>query len=443
MTAETTENLIWILAGAGLAGLVGGAMAAGLYFLSKMSGIRASNSALESQIKSQDQLKDERQEALQLAESRLAASMVEQTGKSFRDHSETFLKLAKENLGSHQEKAHGQMQAKEKAIEALIKPVAEALKKTEEQLLRIEKERKEAYGSIYKELETVSRSQQALQEETQNLVNALRRPEVRGQWGELTLRRVVELAGMVEHCDFSEQTQIEGDEGSIRPDMIIHLPEGRTLVVDVKTPLDAYLEATAAKDANSRQAALVRHARHVRERVRELSSKNYWAQFDGSPEFVILFVPGEQFLSAALDIEPNLNEEAIKQKVLLTTPNSLVALLKVVAYGWRQMTLAENAEHIRDLGQDLYGRLATFTGHLSKLGRQLGSSIEAYNSAVGSLERKVLPGARRFVEMGIHAPKEMPELEPLDKTARQLQSPQDEEEKKDKETKDEKDPAES
>ncbi|GBF31190.1 hypothetical protein MnTg04_01144 [bacterium MnTg04] len=435
MSAAATQNLFWILAAAGLAGLIVGAMVAGLYLLNKISRMRARNSALDAQLKSQDQLQEEREEALKQAETRLAASMIEQTGKSFREHSETFLKLAKENLGGHQEKAHGRMQAKEKAIEALIKPVAEALKKTEEQLLRIEKERKEAYGSIYKELETVSRSQRALQEETQNLVNALRRPEVRGQWGELTLRRVVELAGMVEHCDFSEQVQTDGDEGSIRPDMIIHLPEGRTLVVDVKTPLDAYLDATAAKDAKSREVALKRHARHMRERVRELSSKNYWSQFDGSPEFVILFVPGEQFLSAALDMEPNLNEEAIKQKVLLTTPNSLVALLKVVAYGWRQMTLAENAEQIRDLGQDLYRRLTTFTGHLSKLGRQLGSSIDAYNSAVGSLERQVLPGARKFIEMGITAPKEMPELDPVDKTARRLQSPQDED------TPDEKDAA--
>ncbi len=435
MATVATQNLYWILAAAGVAGLIVGAMAASLYLLHKISGMRARNSALEAQLKSQDQLREERQETLKQAETALAASMIEQTGKSFREHSETFLKLAKANLGSHQEKAHGQMQAKEKAIEALIKPVADALMKTEEQLLRIEKERKEAYGSIYKELETVSRSQQALQEETQNLVNALRRPEVRGQWGELTLRRVVELAGMVKHCDFSEQTQVDGDEGSIRPDMIIHLPEGRTLVVDVKTPLDAYLEATAAKDAKSREVALKRHARHVRERVRELSSKNYWSQFDGSPEFVILFVPGEQFLAAALDMEPNLNEEAIKQKVLLTTPNSLVALLKVVAYGWRQMTLAKNAEQIRDLGQDLYRRLTTFTGHLSKLGRQLGSSIEAYNSAVGSLERQVLPGARKFIEMGINAPREMPELDPIEKTARQLQSPQD------KDTADEKDAA--
>ncbi len=435
MATVATQNLYWILAAAGVAGLIVGAMAASLYLLHKISGMRARNSALEAQLKSQDQLREERQETLKQAETTLAASMIEQTGKSFREHSETFLKLAKANLGSHQEKAHGQMQAKEKAIEALIKPVADALKKTEEQLLRIEKERKEAYGSIYKELETVSRSQQALQEETQNLVNALRRPEVRGQWGELTLRRVVELAGMVKHCDFSEQTQVDGDEGSIRPDMIIHLPEGRTLVVDVKTPLDAYLEATAAKDAKSREVALKRHARHVRERVRELSSKNYWSQFDGSPEFVILFVPGEQFLAAALDMEPNLNEEAIKQKVLLTTPNSLVALLKVVAYGWRQMTLAKNAEQIRDLGQDLYRRLTTFTGHLSKLGRQLGSSVEAYNSAVGSLERQVLPGARKFIEMGINAPREMPELDPIEKTARQLQSPQD------KDTADEKDAA--
>ncbi len=422
MITDVSENTISLLVGAGIAGLVLGLMAAGLLALSKLGKLRAVNSVLESRLKSQDVLDEERQAALKQAEERLTASVAEHASKTFQSHSDTFLKLAQENLGKHHEKAKGELSDKEKAIEALIKPVAEALKKTEEQLLRIEKERKEAYGSIHKELESVSRSQQALQEETQNLVNALRRPEVRGQWGELTLRRVVELAGMVEHCDFSEQKQSAADEGSIRPDMIIHMPEKRSLVVDVKTPLDAYLTAMSAKDADSRQAALKRHARHVRERVKELSSKAYWSQFGDSPEFVVLFVPGEQFLSAALDIEPNLNEEAIKQKVLLTTPNSLIALLKVVAYGWRQMTLAENAEHIRNLGQDLYRRLATFTGHLAKVGRQLGSSVEAYNAAVGSLERQVLPGAKKFTEMGISAAKEMPELEPLDKTARRLQS---------------------
>lgn len=226
---------------------------------------------------------------------------------------------------------------------------------------------------------------------------------------------------MVEHCDFIEQVHKATDEGAIRPDMIIRLPDRGEIVVDVKTPLDAYLQAVEAPDDESRKAALQRHARNVAERIRELASKAYWSQFDASPEFTILFIPGDQFLAAALNENPNLLEEALRQKIILATPTSLVALLKAIAYGWRQLALAENAEEIRRLAHDLYGRLATFTGHLARLGKQLEGSVKSYNSAVGSLERSVLPGARKFVELGVLTKKPIEQLDEVSSTTRTIE----------------------
>jgi len=268
----------------------------------------------------------------------------------------------------------------------------------------------------------VTLGQQALQRETRGLVTALRRPEVRGQWGELTLKRLAELAGMVDHCDFSEQVHARAaDDAAIRPDMIVHMPDGRDIVVDVKTPLDAYLDAVDAQTDEARAIALKRHSNAVAERVRQLSAKSYWAQFEKSPDFVILFIPGDQFLSAALAENPSLLEDAIRQDVIITTPSSFVALLKAVAYGWRQTALAQNAETIRTLAEDLYKRLGVFAAHLTKLGRNLGQSVDAYNSAVGSLERQVLPGARKFTELGVRPDREIETLEPIDKLARDPQ----------------------
>jgi len=257
-----------------------------------------------------------------------------------------------------------------------------------------------------------------LQKETRTLVNALRRPEVRGQWGELTLRRLAELAGMIQHCDFSEQVHVRTEDGALRPDMIVHMPDGRDLVVDVKTPLDAYLEAVEATTEEARAVALRRHALGVGERVKQLAAKNYWAQFEKSPDFVILFIPGDQFLSAALAEIPSLIEDAIRQHVIITTPSGFVALLKAVAYGWRQTALAENAAVIRSLAEDLYKRLAVFASHLNKLGRNLGNSVDAFNAAVGSLERQVLPGARKFTELGVQSKQPIEVLDPVEKLAR-------------------------
>jgi DNA recombination protein RmuC len=304
----------------------------------------------------------------------------------------------------------------------MVKPIREALDKTEKQLRLIENERKEAYGSLTRHLHEMAQTQQLLQGETRNLVKALRRPEVRGQWGEMTLKRLAELAGMVEHCDFFEQEHTQTDEGGMRPDMIVRMPDGREIVVDVKTPLDAYLDAVEASDDKQRELDLDRHARNVRNRVRELASKSYWSQFKNSPDFVVLFIPGDQFLSAALEKERDLLEFALQQKVILSTPTSFVALLRAVAYGWRQEILAENADKIREVGEELYKRLATFVEHMGKVGKSLGSSLDHYNKAVGSLERQLIPGARKLAEMGIQSQKTVASLEPLEKSIRALEA---------------------
>jgi len=377
---------------------------------------------LRAQLKSEETLIVERSQALEAALQKLKSGFDSVAGESLRTNSEVFLRLAREHLGQHQQSAVSSLTEREKAIETLLAPVREALVKTEQQIARIEKERAEAYGSLRTSLESVSLGQAALQKETRTLVNALRRPEVRGQWGELTLRRLAELAGMIQHCDFSEQVHVRTEDGALRPDMIVHMPDGRDLVVDVKTPLDAYLEAVEATTEEARAIALRRHALGVGERVKQLAAKNYWAQFEKSPDFVILFIPGDQFLSAALAEIPSLIEDAIRQHVIITTPSGFVALLKAVAYGWRQTALAENAAVIRSLAEDLYKRLAVFASHLTKLGRNLGNSVEAFNSAVGSLERQVLPGARKFTELGVQSKQPIEILDPIEQLAR---TPQD------------------
>jgi DNA recombination protein RmuC len=390
-----------LLALAALLGALIGALAVALFARQRRQVLELELARLQAQRQHEQALADERERALHHAGERLTGIFSQLAGESLGRNSEQFLRLAEEHLARHQERARTELLEREKAVADMVAPIQSALEKTTLQIQAIEKERHDAYGGIRAQLAAMNADQQLLQAETRNLVNALRRPQVRGQWGELTLRRVVELAGMVEHCDFEEQATVATSDGIARPDMVIRLPERGVLVVDVKTPLDAYLEAMEAGSDQDRRAALQRHARNVADRMRELSAKAYWAQFAQSPEFVILFIPGDQFLSAALSENPGLLEEALRNKVALTTPSSLVALLKAVAYGWRQTALAENAEEIRRLGQDLYERLTPFMGHLARLGRQLESSVKAFNETVGSLERKVLPGARKFTELGI------------------------------------------
>jgi DNA recombination protein RmuC len=359
---------------------------------------------------------ERRQAANKLAEVEKTFAML--SGEALRQNSKTFLQLAQETLKQFHVQAKGDLDLKEKAVENMVRPIREALEKTEQQVRLMEQERKEAYGALHKHLETMAQTQLLLQGETRNLVQALRRPEVRGQWGEMTLKRLAELAGMVEHCDFTTQETVSGEDGKLRPDMVVRMPDGREIVVDVKTPLDAYLSAVEATDDATRNKHLEHHARKVRERVRELAAKAYWNQFKNAPDFVVLFIPGDQFLSAALDMDRALLEDALKQKIILATPTSFVALLRAVAYGWRQEALAANADLIREVGEDLYQRLAVFTEHLARLGGSLEGSVSAFNKAVGSFDSKVLPGARKFVEMGVTPKKALEPPTPLEITPR-------------------------
>src|ERR1700722_9430869 len=306
--------------------------------------------------------------ALSGSETRLRAGMKECASASLRDNADVFLKLAREAFGREQASIQGTWREREQAFQALVEPIRNALEKSEAQVAAMERERRDAFVSLRSQIETLALGQSALQRETRNLVTALRRPEVRGRWGELTLRRVVELAGLSAHCDFTEQQHIAGQDGVLRPDLVVHMPDGRDLVIDVKTPLDAYLEALEAPTEEGRQLQMKRHAQQLEAHVRQLASKAYWAQFQTSPEFAVLFLPGDQFLSAALAERPELMDNALKMAVIIATPSTLIALLKSVAYGWRQAAVAQNAAIIRDLGRELYSRLGTFPTHLSKVG---------------------------------------------------------------------------
>jgi DNA recombination protein RmuC len=411
----------------GLAAWIAGALVAGFTLGWLVAALRAQRAGqrlsvdlevARTQLQSQQALEQERGLMIERAQERLKNAFDSLATESLRSNSELFLKLARENLGQQQLQALHNLKEREQSIETLLAPIRETLKRTEAQITSIEKDRHEAFGAIRQHLESVNLSQSALQRETRNLVNALRRPEVRGQWGELSLRRLVELAGMTVHCDFTEQVHTATDEGTLRPDLVVHMVDGRDLVVDVKTPLTAYLEAVEAQSDEARAAALRRHSQLVAERVRALASKAYWAQFAQSPDFVIMFLPGDQFLSAAMNENPGLVDEAIRQGVILATPSSFVAMLKAIAYGWRQLALAQNAATIRDLGQELYKRLSVFGGHLARIGAALDRGVEAYNSAVGSLERQVLPAARRFNELGLNTDRSLEELERVDRLAR-------------------------
>jgi DNA recombination protein RmuC len=405
----------WVL----LAAITAAATIGWLWGRRRVHALELELAASRAELKASADIAGEREYTLDLALERLKASFDVMAGQALRGNNETFLALANQLLGRQQAQALHQFGEREKSVESLLTPIRDALQRTHDQIARIEKERAETFGALRNALEGVTLGQQSLQKETRNLVTALRRPEVRGQWGEMTLRRLVELAGMLEHCDFDEQVHVVGDDRSLRPDMIVRMPDGRQLVVDVKTPLDAYLAAIEATSDDARAIAVRRHAQAVSDRVRQLSSKNYWSQFERSPDFVVLFIPGDQFLSAAMGELPTLLEDAIRQDVIIATPSSFIALLKAVAYGWRQNALAENASLIRELAEDLYKRLAAFSSHVARMGRTLGQSVDAYNSAVGSLERQVLPGARKFTELGLRPGRELEELPVIEKLARE------------------------
>jgi len=378
---------------------------------------------LRARLKTEEALSAEREQALTRAREQLQGVFGELARDSLQSNSEVFLQLARERLGRQQSDASQALKERETAIETLVQPIREALAKTEAQIQAIERDRIDAFATLKTQMEVLAGGQHLLSRETRNLVTALRRPDVRGQWGEITLRRLVELSGMTSRVDFTEQLHRNTDSGAVRPDMVVHMPEQRDIVVDVKTPLEAYLAAVEAQSEEERVLQLRRHAQIVGARIRELSSKQYWAQFESSPDFVVLFLPGDQFLSAALQENPGLIDESLRQNVMLATPTSLVALLKTVAYGWRQTALADNAAEIRNIGEDLYKRLAVFGEHLGRLGKSLGSSVDTFNKAVGSLEQQVLPAARRFVGLGLRPNREIELLEPVENLTRIPRNP--------------------
>jgi DNA recombination protein RmuC len=361
----------------------------------ELAALRARIPELERDKARLDTLLTAERDALQQAQDRLADTFKALAADALRSNNDEFLK---------------------RAGDTLVKPVAESLKDVRDKISELEKTRASAYGSLSEQLKSLALAQASLQTETTKLSTSLSTTKTAGTWGELQLRRVVELAGMVEHCDFTEQ-ESAGDQ---RPDLVVNLPYGQRIVVDAKAPTDAYREAASTADPKVRATKLAEHAAKVRSHVDALSAKAYWQQFQPSPEFVVLFLPGDQFLSAALEADPALIDRAIRGRVLPVTPSTLVALLKAAAYGWRQESVSKNAEEIRDLGQQLYDRIATYLEHFEKVGHGLETATKSYNAAVGSLESALIPGARKFAELGAKGSKELPEIGPIETTPRDV-----------------------
>jgi DNA recombination protein RmuC len=339
---------------------------------------------------------------------------------ALKSSSEDFLRLASEHLGKVVAETKGKLGEHQVAIDGLIKPLHEALKRYEEQVRLIEESRHKAYGSLEEQLRSLASTHEQLQKETSNLVSALKKPQVRGRWGEITLRRVAELSGMSAHCDFTEQISVETESGRLRPDMVVHLPMEREIVVDAKVSLDAYLDALSALTEDERKAKLEKHAQQVRAHMNKLGSKEYWTQFKQSPEFVVLFIPGESFLSSALDVDGTLIEDGIQKRVIIATPTTFIALLRAIAYGWRQEQMTKNAQEISTLGKELYERIYTLVRHFIDIGSAIGKAMDSYNKAVGSMELRVLPSVRKFKELGVTSAEEIPVLEQINRIPRSL-----------------------
>ena len=360
---------------------------------------------------------EEQRQLLDEAKGRLEQTFKALSADALRESNTAFLQLAQKALAA-------ELEPRQQAMDGLVRPLTEALKRYEAQVNQLEAKSHQAYGSVEKHLEILASRSAELQRETGNLVTALRAPHVRGRWGELTLHRVVELAGMIEHCDYLEQVTVEGESGRLRPDMIVRLPNGREVIVDAKVPLSAYLDALAAPSDDDRQTALARHGQQVRQHMHALSGKAYWEEFAKAPAFVVMFIPGESFVAAAAQTDPALIEDGMAKGVVVATPTTLIALLHAIAFGWRQEQLAENAERVRALGGELHDRIQKFTEHLERVGVALGRATNAFNDAVGSLESRVLPSARRFRELGAAAGGEIGAAKPVDVQPRSLNAPE-------------------
>jgi DNA recombination protein RmuC len=367
----------------------------------------------------------EQRRLLDDAEKRLKEAFQSLAGEALLASSSQFIELAKARFGSLQKEAEGDLEQRKIAIQAMVDPLETALKELRSEVNRVESARQEAYGSLRNEVQQLALTSKELRQETGSLVSSLKQPQVKGKWGELTLRRAVELAGMSPHCDFVEQQSVETEDGRLRPDLIVHLPGGTQIVIDAKVPLHAFLAAVEFRSNPEYQQAMAQHARLVRDHISRLSAKEYWKQFEPTPEFVVLFVPGESFFSAALEHDLTLIEDAIAEHVVLASPTTLIALLRAIAYGWREQLVAENAERIKDLGKQLYDRVVTFAEHLSEIAKGLERANKAYNNAVASFDNRLMPSVRKFKEMGVGSNADVPELDPIETSPRPLLSAPD------------------
>jgi len=380
------------------------------------------NAALRSTLQSQKQFFAEKLALTREWEEKIQTSFKALSADALNRNNSSFLHLAKNTLEKFQTTARSDLDGRQLAIDQLVKPLHESLVKVDNRIGELEKARTGAYARLDEQLQSLLTTQAKLESETGNLVKALRAPTIRGRWGEIQLRRVVELAGMVNYCDFMEQETASGNESRLRPDLVIKLPTRKNIVVDSKAPLQAYLAALEAENEQEKREHLKTHARQIRTHMQQLSEKRYWDQFEPTPEFVVLFLPGESFFSAALEHDPSLIEFGVDKKVLLATPISLIALLRAVAYGWRQEQLAENAQQISALGKEMYERLLTVTSHVSNLGKGLDRAVDSYNRAVSSLDTRVLVTARKFKELGASSAGDMESPEPIDKVTRRLEN---------------------